>query len=136
MVESSDRDEAKKLAEKGANAACVEDNVVYSWAIHYFEEDSIEGTLYNEDGTEYKPVVKAITKPTATVTPPKSAPKPQMSIFEMISEESETDNVNSSILPPQSQNAPEKAKPTEKVIAPVISAENRKSSPLPSIRLI
>ncbi len=30
--------EAKKLAEKGANSACVEDSVVYGWAIHYFEE--------------------------------------------------------------------------------------------------
>jgi hypothetical protein len=48
-------EEARKLASKGATSACVEDKVVYSWAIHYFEEDSIEGTLYNEDGTEYKP---------------------------------------------------------------------------------
>lgn len=46
--------EAKKLVEKGANCACVEDRVVYGWAIHYFEEDSIEGTLYNEDGTKFK----------------------------------------------------------------------------------
>lgn len=36
--------EARKLASKGANSACVEDKVVYGWAIHYFEEDSIEGT--------------------------------------------------------------------------------------------
>lgn len=55
-------DEAKKLAEKSARSACVEDAVVYGWAIHYFEENSIEGTLYNEDGTEYKPVVKAAPK--------------------------------------------------------------------------
>ena len=47
-------DEARKLAEKGATSAMVEDNVVYGWAMHYFEEDSITGTLYNEDGTEYK----------------------------------------------------------------------------------
>ena len=44
-------DEARKLASKGANSACVEDRVVYGWAVHYFEEDSIEGTLYNEDGS-------------------------------------------------------------------------------------
>ena len=31
-------DEARKLASKGANSACVEDKVVYGWAIHYFEE--------------------------------------------------------------------------------------------------
>ena len=47
-------DEARKVVEKGANCACIEDNVVFGWAIHYFEEDSIIGTLYNLDGTEYK----------------------------------------------------------------------------------
>lgn len=31
-------DEARKLASKGADSACVEDKVVYGWAIHYFEE--------------------------------------------------------------------------------------------------
>jgi len=51
-------EEARKLAEKGARYACIEDKTVYGWAIHYFEENSIEGTLYNEDGTEYKPPVK------------------------------------------------------------------------------
>lgn len=48
-------DEAKKLADKGSRSAAVEDSVVYGWAIHYFEEDSIQGKLYNPDGTEYKP---------------------------------------------------------------------------------
>lgn len=48
-------EKARKLAAKGATSACVEDKIVYGWAMHYFEEDSIEGTLYNEDGTEYKP---------------------------------------------------------------------------------
>ena len=36
--------EARNLAANGETAACVEDSVVYGWAIHYFEEDSIEGT--------------------------------------------------------------------------------------------
>ncbi len=31
-------DEARKLAEKGANSACVDDVTVYGWAIHFFEE--------------------------------------------------------------------------------------------------
>lgn len=48
-------DEARKLAEKGANSACIDDVTVYGWAIHFFEEDSIEGTLYTIDGEEYKP---------------------------------------------------------------------------------
>ena len=47
-------EEARKEAEKGAKFAMVEDKVVFGWLIHYFEEDSIEGILYNEDGTEYK----------------------------------------------------------------------------------
>ena len=61
--------EAKKLAEKNARSACVEDTVVYGWAIHYFEEDNIEGKLFNEDGTEYKSVVKTTprTETTASV---------------------------------------------------------------------
>ena len=46
-------EEARKLAEKGATSAMVEDKVVFGWAMHYFEEDSILGKLYNEDGTEY-----------------------------------------------------------------------------------
>ncbi len=79
--------EAKKLAEKNARSACVEDTVVYGWAIHYFEEDSIEGKLFNEDGTEYKPVVK--TTPRNTTKPVKvEPPKPkqqQESLFDMLS---------------------------------------------------
>ena len=77
-------DEAKKQAEKGAQSACIEDSVVYGWAVHYFEEDSIEGTLYNEDGTAYKaPMSKPAPVPTK-YEPPKPKPKPQMSIFDMV----------------------------------------------------
>ena len=53
-------EEARKLAEKSLNYACIEDKVVFGWAIHYFEEDSLEGTLYNEDGTEYKKVLFSV----------------------------------------------------------------------------
>lgn len=80
-------DEARKLAEKGANSACIEDSVVYGWAVHFFEEESIVGTLYNADGTEYKPVVKAaarpIAKPVVTETKPKQV---QWSLFDMVNE--------------------------------------------------
>lgn len=76
-------DEAKKQAEKGAHSACIYDAVVYGWAVHYFEEDSIEGTLCNEDGTEYKPAV-AKPKSVPIYTPPKPKPQPQMSLFDMI----------------------------------------------------
>ena len=81
-------DEAKKQAEKGAQSACIEDSVVYGWAVHYFEEDSIEGTLYNEDGTEYKaPMSKTKpvqTKPTPPMPKPKPQPKPQISMFDLL----------------------------------------------------
>lgn len=77
-------DEAKKQVEKGSQSACIEDAVVYGWAVHYFEEDSIEGTLCNEDGTAYK---EPMSKPVPVSTkyePLKPKPKPQMSIFDMM----------------------------------------------------
>ncbi len=83
--------EARKLAEKGATSACVEDSVVYGWAIHYFEEESIEEKLYNQDGTEYKTQVKPTTKTVAAPVVAKSQPKPQMSLFDLIPKEGNTD---------------------------------------------
>ena len=74
-------DEARKLASKGANSACVEDRVVYGWAVHYFEEDSIEGTLYNEDGSEYKPAPKITDKPVVKPVQQKNS-SAQISMFD------------------------------------------------------
>ena len=89
-------DEARKQAEKGATSACLHSDIVFGWAIHYFEEDSILGTLYNEDGTEYKapklaPKVTPMPSVTATDTPTAPAPKPQpkagqMSMFDLFDE--------------------------------------------------
>lgn len=82
--------EAKKQAEKGASSACIDDDTVYGWSVHYFEEDSIEGTLYNEDGTEHKNQPSVATKaPTVKYTPPKPQPKPQMSMFDLMGEDLE-----------------------------------------------
>ena len=81
-------DEARNLAEKGANSACIDDATVYGWAIHYFEEESIEGTLYTIDGAEYKPAPKkvATTKP-ATVKPqPQKQQSLQFSLFDKFDE--------------------------------------------------
>ena len=73
-------EEAKKQAEKGAKCAMVEDDVVFGWAVHYFEEDSIEGTLYNDDGSEYKEPSKATkSKPVSAPSKPKQA---QISLFD------------------------------------------------------
>lgn len=93
-------EEARKLAEKGANSACVEDEVVFGWAIHYFEEDSIEGTLYSEDGTEYKKQSSVTAKVSKVNNPPaKPAQKPQLSMFDML-----TNGDNSGISATQSQD--------------------------------
>lgn len=78
--------EARKLASKGANSACVEDKVVYGWAVHYFEEDSIEGTLCNEDGSEYKPAPKVTDKPVVKPVKQKND-SAQISMFDFTEKE-------------------------------------------------
>lgn len=75
-------DEARKLASKGANSACVEDRVVYGWAVHYFEEDTIEGALYEQDGTEYKPQPKSAVKETIKKLDKKPKDSEQISFFD------------------------------------------------------
>lgn len=78
--------EARKLAKKGSNCACIEDKVVYGWAIHYFEEDEIIGNLYNEDGTEYKVEIKKTTTPKVESKPePKKPEKQQATLFDLMS---------------------------------------------------
>ena len=66
-------DEAKKLVAQGARYACIRSDVVFGWAMHYFEEDSIEGTLFNEDGTPYKSTPKPMPKAPAKTTAPTTA---------------------------------------------------------------
>lgn len=78
-------EEARKTSEKGAAYACIDDSVVYGWAIHYFEEASIEGTLFNPDGTKYAPAVK---KPVAVSVTPKPKNN-QPSLFDMLSKETD-----------------------------------------------
>lgn len=93
-------DEARKLAEKGANCACVEDNVVFGWAIHYFEEDSIEGTFYTIDGEEYKPTVKRVESNAVKAKPePKKQESVQFSFFDNLTEQEvkEHEKDNSSV---------------------------------------
>ena len=82
-------EEARKQADKGARYAMVEDDVVFGWAVHYFEEDSIEGTLFNEDGSEYKTQPKPATKAPTVKAQPKPQPKPQMSMFDLMGEDLE-----------------------------------------------
>ena len=115
-------DEAKKQAEKGAHSACIDDAVVYGWAVHYFEEDSIEGTLYNEDGTEYKKQPGVATKaPAVKYTPPKPQPKPQMSMFDLLDAKPEE---------------PDEDEPTDEEIRETveqIAAEEKAEQPKPTV---
>ena len=122
--------EAKKQAEKGAQFACIDDDTVYGWAVHYFEEDSIEGTLYNEDGTEYKaPMPKVTAKaPAVKSALPKPQPKPQMSMFDLLDakpEEPATEEPNDEPTDEDYAEAAEqlaeeeKAKPPERTVSPM-----------------
>ena len=106
-------EQARKIyneQKSGSQAVCVLGDDIMRWAIHYFEEDSIEGKLYYEDGTEYtppKPVKKAATTPPVSHTPPTPKPKPQLSMFDLLdgkeTEQSKecvsTDNVASTETP-------------------------------------
>ena len=90
-------EEARKQAEKGASSACVRSDVVFGWAVHYFEEDSIIGVLYNEDGTEYKapkPEVKKVAKTTTNIATVKKPESSQLSLFDF---SGETPMVNSTV---------------------------------------
>lgn len=92
-------EEARKLVAKDAGCACVLDRVVFGWAIHYFEEDEIEGTLYNLDGTEYK-TVKPMATPTVTTKSVITKPKKnegQLSIFDMTLSDDEPNDTDENV---------------------------------------
>ena len=95
-------EEAKKLAEKGAMGAIVDDPIVFGWLMHYFQEDEIVGTLYNLDGSEYKPVVKytTIKTPIANAKPAvkKKDNDGQMSLFDAFDEAEQDVSVEQPIV--------------------------------------
>lgn len=72
--------EARKQAETGAHSACIEDRVVFGWAIHYFEEDSIVGTLYHTDGTPYKPQMSKYTPKQSNTVATQGKPSEKISV--------------------------------------------------------
>ena len=123
-------DEAKNQAEKGAQSACIDDDTVYGWSVHYFEEDSIEGTLYNEDGTEYKaPIPKVTAKaPTVKAAPLKPQPKPQISMFDLLDAKPEEPAAEEPDDEPTDENDTEaaevlaeeaKSKPPQRTVSPL-----------------
>jgi hypothetical protein len=114
--------EARKLASKGANSACVEDKVVYGWAVHYFEEDSIEGTLFNADGTEYKPAPKSTPAKVKKVEPKKPEER-QPTLFDFMEPEKSE---------PEANNDDEDEQPSQEeideILAEIAEEENKKAT--------
>ncbi len=118
-------EKARKTVENGSHSACIEDSVVYGWAVHYFEEESIEGTLYTLNGEEYKPAVKTKNIQKSTYTPT-SAPKQQnqqASLFDIISQENNTvDTTEKEQSATQNKEEPTKEMPkveTKQTLSPV-----------------
>lgn len=115
-------DEARKLASKGANSACVEDKVVYGWAVHYFEEDSIEGTLFNADGTEYKPAPKSTPTKVKKVEPKKPEER-QPTLFDFMEPEKselEANNDDEDEQPSQEE--------IDEILAEIAEEENKNAT--------
>lgn len=114
-------DEARKLASKGANSACVEDKVVYGWAVHYFEEDSIEGTLLNDDGTEYKPAPKSTPAKVKKVEPKKPEQR-QPTLFDFMETEKSESEANDDDDEQPSQEE------INEILAEIAEEENKKAT--------
>ena len=125
-------EEAKKQAEKGSRYACLHSDVVFGWAIHYFEEESIVGKLYNEDGSEYKapkPVVKkTTTAPASTYTPPvaKKPESDQLSLFDFTSDTPVINDMEETIEDNEEKTLEETI--DQKPVEPIV--EDPKGSPL------
>ena len=126
-------DEAIKQAAKGANSVCIEDAVVYGWAIHYFEEDSIIGKLFNPDGTEYKPPAPA-KPPTPIPTKPVAPPKPkEPNLFDMIAA---SEKQKEQPTPPEKSETPKTDEPSIEQIADSLQqAVEQKQQPQADIPL-
>ena len=130
-------DEARNLAEKGANSACIDDATVYAWAIHYFEEESIEGTLYTIDGAEYKPAPKKVvnSKPITPKPQPQKQQSLQFSLFDKFDENEVKDTKTDALTADTDTNDEESYMPNEEemqeILAQVHEEEQReKGNPM------
>ena len=115
-------DEARKLASKGANSACVEDKVVYGWAVHYFEENSIEGTLFNADGTEYKPAPKSAPTKVKKVEPKKTEER-QPTLFDFMEPEKSEPKANG-----DDEDAQPSQEEIDEILAEIAEEETKKAT--------
>ena len=129
-------EEARKQAEKGASSACVRSDVVFGWAIHYFEEESIIGKLYNEDGSVYKapkPVVKkTTTTPTTTYTPPvvKKPQSEQLSLFDFSNNTPVANNTEETVEDVVEETIETVVEETKAEPVEVVEEEDPQGSPL------
>ncbi len=114
--------EARKLASKGANSACVEDKVVYGWAVHYFQEDSIEGTLFNADGTEYKPAPKTTPAKVKKVEPKKPEER-QPTLFDFMEPEKSEPEAND-----DDEDEQPSQEEIDEILAEIAEEENKKAT--------
>ena len=114
-------DEARKLAEEGANSACIDDATVYGWAIHYFEEESIEGTLYTIDGAVYKPAPKKSvnTKPVTVKPQPPKQQSLQFSLFDKFDENDVKEPTNEPLTAESVENDDEPEENKTPIVTPV-----------------
>lgn len=86
------KEQARNSAKNGV--AMIHHETVFGWAIHYFEEDSIEGTLCNEDGTEYKKVVATEYKPPVVKAEVKKKPENEQANFlDMFNSQNKQDEI-------------------------------------------
>ena len=115
-------DEARKLASNGANSACVEDKVIYGWAVHYFEEDSIEGTLFNADGTEYKPAPKSAPTKVKKAEPKKPEER-QPTLFDFMEPEKSEPEAND-----DDEDEQPSQEEIDEILAEIAEEENKKAT--------
>lgn len=115
--------EARNLAEKGANSACIDDTTVYGWAIHYFEEENIEGTLYTIDGAEYKPAPKKVvnSKPITPKPQPQKQQSLQFSLFDKFDENEVKDTKNDALTADTDTNDEESYMPNEEEMQEILA---------------
>lgn len=110
--------EARKQAEKGAHSACIEDRVVFGWAIHYFEEDSIIGTLYQTDGTPYKPQMSKYTPKQSNTVTTQGKPSEKISVPTMDKNQVPGQSSFFDFLPPEEQPTAKEDEQETEVVEP------------------
>ena len=115
---------AQEKARKGARYAMVDDQIVFGWAIHYFEEDEIVEKLFTLDGIEYVPEKKVSSKITPKPIQPTKKESQQATLFDMFDEEENDSNDNEEV-----EEEPVETEPDEEVEANPVIIESQTISP-------